>query len=150
MPDPVLPDPETEFRDATVLPGGTAAGSAGWPWMDSLDALQAAPGHHHLVFETDRVRILHTRIGPGDCTPVHTHRWPAVLHVMQWSDFIRRDADGRVLLDTRGRPPPPGLPFITRSDPFPPHSLENVGPGELRVISIELKESAAPDPRAPV
>jgi len=145
MPDPLLPEPETRLRDAAVLP----AGAPDWPWGETLDALQAAPRHHHLVFETDRVRILDTRIGPGECTPVHTHRWSAVLHVMRWSDFVRRDAGGRVLLDTRGRPPPPELPFITRSDPLAPHSLENVGEAELQVISIELKDGAAPDPRTP-
>ena len=150
MSDPTLPEPENQLRDATVLPDGRPAGTADGPWVEALDALQAAPRHHHLVFETDRVRILDTRIGPGECTPIHTHRWPAVLHVMQWSDFVRRAADGRVLLDTRGRPPPVALPFITRSDPLAPHSLENVGPGDLQVISIELKESAAPDPRTAV
>jgi hypothetical protein len=89
----------------------TAADSTGWPWPEALDALQAAPRHHQLILENDRVRVLDTRISPGDTVPVHTHRWPAVLHVMSWSDFVRRDADGQVLRDTRGQPPPASLPL---------------------------------------
>ena len=41
------------------------------------------------------------RIAPGDRTPVHTHRWPAVLYVLSWSDFVRYDDKGEVLLDSR-------------------------------------------------
>jgi hypothetical protein len=114
-----------------------------WPWPDALDALQAAPKHHRIVFENDRVRVLDTRVGPGDTTPVHTHRWPAVHHLMSWSDFVRRDANGKVLVDTRGRPAPTSLPLIVWSEPLPPHTLENVGAAELQVVSIELKEAPA-------
>ncbi len=115
-------------------------------WPPELDALIAAPKHHRLVLENDRVRVLDTRIAPGDTVPVHTHRWPAVNHIMSWSDFVRRDADGKVLVDTRGRPPPEKLPFVVWSEPLPPHTLENVGAGELHVISIELKDAPTPSP----
>ena len=47
-------------------------------WLPELDALVAAPKHHRLLFENDRVRVLDTRIAPGDTVPLHTHRWPAV------------------------------------------------------------------------
>ena len=118
-----------------------AATPPGWSWPDSLDALQAAPRHHRLLFENDRVRVLDTRISPGDTVPVHTHRWPAVLEVKGWSDFVRRDAEGRVLVDTRGRPAPVELPLVIWSEPLPPHTLENVGTTDLHVVSIELKTS---------
>ncbi len=117
--------------------------STDWPWPDSLDALQAAPQHHQLLMENERVRVLETRIGHGETTAVHTHRWPAVNHITSWSDFVRRDAGGNVLVDTRGRPPPAALPVTVWSEPLPPHTLENVGSGELRVVSIELKDTAA-------
>ncbi len=74
--------------------------TAGWIWPDSLDALTAAPRHHTLMFENDRVRVLDTRIAP----------------------------------------PPPEPPAVLWSAPLPPHSLENVGRSEIRIISIELKE----------
>lgn len=47
-------------------------------WPDDLDALIAAPDHHTLLFEDDRVRVLDTVIRAGDRTPVHSHRWPAI------------------------------------------------------------------------
>lgn len=79
-----------------------------WPWPDSLDALVVAPGQHRLVFENAYVRVLDTRIAPGERTPVHTHRWPASHYVVSWSDFVRRDAAGTVLVDTRAGGPRAG------------------------------------------
>jgi hypothetical protein len=104
---------------------------------DPLDALVAAPEHHRLIFENAQVRVLDTRIAPGDRTPVHTHRWPAVHYVVSWSDFVRRDAAGAVLADTRGKVPPP--PEALWGEPLPPHSLENVGETPIHIISTELK-----------
>jgi hypothetical protein len=113
------------------------AGYTAWP--DDLDALVAAPDHHTLLFENDRVRVLDTRIPAGGQTPVHTHRWPAALYVMSWSDFVRSDDRGSVLLDSRTVPalrnPPPAL----WSEPLPPHSLQNVGEADLRIITVEVK-----------
>lgn len=62
-----------------------------WPWPQELDALQAAPQHHQLLFENDQVRVLDTCIPPGGITGVHTHQWPAALYIISWSAFIRRD-----------------------------------------------------------
>lgn len=109
-----------------------------WPWDDSLDALVAAPGQHRLVFENAHVRVLDTRIAPGEQTPVHTHRWPAAHYVVTWSDFVRRDADGVVLMDTRAAGAR-AAPEALWGDALPPHSLENVGTGPLHIISTEVK-----------
>lgn len=108
-----------------------------WPWPDSLDALAAAPKHHKLVFENERVRILDTRIPAGDLVPVHTHRWPAVYYTIVPGEFVRRDGEGSVLLDTRVTPRLPGSAAWIES--LPPHSVENVGPAEIHLISCELK-----------
>ena len=105
-------------------------------WPPELDALVAAPKHHRVLLENDRVRVLDTEIGPGERTPVHTHRWPAVHYVVSWSDFVRRDQDGVVLVDTRGRAPMSGAVW---GEPLGPHSLENVGSTPIRIISVELK-----------
>jgi hypothetical protein len=114
-------------------------GTSPWPWPAFLDALSAAPGHHTLLLENDRIRVLETRIPPGDIVPVHTHCWPSVLYVLSWSEFIRCDASGTVVLDsrTRGCGSPPSVAW---SDALPPHSLENVGAAEIRVISVEIKQ----------
>lgn len=107
-------------------------------WPDELDALIAAPRHHTLLLENDFVRVLDTRVQPGQTVPLHTRQWPSTLYIVTWSDFVRRDAQGRVLVDSRiaERPAPHSAVW---SGPLPPHTLENVGESDLRAISVELK-----------
>jgi predicted metal-dependent enzyme (double-stranded beta helix superfamily) len=105
---------------------------------DPLDAVFAAPVHHTLLFENARVRVLDTRIAPGDTVPLHTHRWPSVLHVLGWSDCVRRDDKEAVTFDSRANPTAP--PQILWSPPLPPHTLENVGADAIHIVSIEIKE----------
>jgi hypothetical protein len=105
-----------------------------------LDAMTAAADHHAILFENDQVRVLDTRVAAGDRTPIHAHEWPASLYVLSWSDFIRRDADGVVLADSRGRLPMPSGAALW-IDPLPPHSVENVGETDLHIIAVELKRT---------
>jgi hypothetical protein len=109
-----------------------------WEWPDELDALIAAPAHHQLLFENERVRVLETVIPAGEITAVHTHRWPNAQYLISVADFVRRDGAGAVTHDTRasGAPTPSTALW---SEPIPPHSLENVGASELCVIMVELK-----------
>lgn len=105
-----------------------------------LDAMVAASDHHSVLVENDRVRVLDTRLGAGQRTPVHAHRWPAALYVLSWSDFVRRDEHGTIIADSRGRPPPEAGAALW-SEPLPPHYVENVGATELRIIAVEVKGS---------
>jgi hypothetical protein len=125
--------------------GANAAQDASdWPWPDSLDALVAAPDHHKLLFENERVRVLEVRIPAGAFVPVHTHRWPSAIYVAAQSDFIRRDGEGKVLFDSRTVGPPPETPVVQWTGPLPPHSVENIGSREILLITTELKEPRAP------
>ena len=108
-------------------------------WPPELDAVIAAPNHHTILLENDRVRVLDTRIEPGDKTPLHTHRWPSVYYIISIADFVRRDAEGNVLVDTRQRPKGP-IPKSVWSAPLLPHTLENVGDVAIHVVSVEIKE----------
>ena len=110
-----------------------------WPWPASLDALAAAPESHLLLFENGAVRVLETRIAPGQATRVHTHRWPGVLYVLSFGHLVRRDSDGVILVDTRsgGALPEPGTAIW--SGALPPHTLENVDVADIHVIAVELK-----------
>ena len=103
-----------------------------------LDAMTTAPEHHEVLFENDRVRILDTRLPPGQRTPLHAHEWPAALYVLGWSDFVRRGEDGTVLADSRDRPAPE-LGSGLWIDPLPPHSVENVGSADLHIVAVEVK-----------
>jgi len=111
-----------------------------WPWPESLDAVIAAPKHHRLILENERVRVLDTRIPAGDTVPVHTHRWPAVYYSVRFSHFIRRDQDGNVTFDSRNAlstAPPRGTANFFEC--LPPHSVENVGDTEIHLVSVEWK-----------
>lgn len=105
----------------------------------ALDALAAAPDHHEILLENDQVRVLDTRLPSGERTPVHTHRWPATLYVMSWSNFLRRDADGNIIVDSRNWDRQPAQGEALWLPPLTPHSVENIGPSELRLIAVELK-----------
>jgi mannose-6-phosphate isomerase-like protein (cupin superfamily) len=64
---------------------------------------------------------------------------------MSWSDFVRRDGKGLVLVDSRvGGKLPEGSALW--SGPLAPHTLENVGASELRAISVEVKGSGLQAP----
>ena len=108
-------------------------------WPASLDAMVAAPDHHEVLLENDRVRVLDSRLKPGDATPVHTHRWPAVLQIVGTSDFVRYDPEGNVIFDSR-ESDEMGIGQTVWSPPLAPHFVRNVGDNEIRVISIEIKD----------
>ena len=115
--------------------------SCEWSWPASLDALVAAPQHHRKIFENDRVRVLEVCIPRAETVPVHTHRWPAILYLRSWSDHVRRDETGKLIFDSRHEVTPPVVPSVVSCEPLTPHSVENVGETELRVLSIELKDT---------
>ena len=110
-----------------------------WPWPDSLDALVAAPAYHDLLLEDDRVRIVHTHIPPGKIVPLHTHRWGGVAYVQTFSHFLRRNEHGNITFDSREAGDPPLTPCAQWLQPLPPHTVENMGPGEISILIIELK-----------
>lgn len=106
---------------------------------DELDALIAAPHHHKLLFENEKVRVLDTRIAAGETTALHTHKWPAALYVLNWSDFIRYDAEENVVLDSKNLPKTILPSTALWSGPLGPHALKNNGDTVLHIISVEIK-----------
>lgn len=109
-------------------------------WPKNLDALVAAPAHHEVLFENDHVRVLDSIVYSGDSTPVHTHRWPAILYILGVSDFIRFDPNGNVIFDSRDSDSTVSPGQAIWSPPLPPHFVRNVGDGEIRVVSVEIKD----------
>lgn len=124
----------------TPLAADIATNQPEWSLQDALDALVTAPDHHKLLLENDRVRVLDTRIPRGERTPIHTHRWSGALYVLSWSNFVRYDEKGNVLVDSRNVAAFQTPPTVLWSAPIPPHSLENVGETDLHIISVELKD----------
>jgi quercetin dioxygenase-like cupin family protein len=115
-------------------------------WPPELDAVVAAAEHHRLALENDSVRVLETRIEPGETVSLHTHCWPAVYYILSWSDFVRRDENGDVLLDTRETAQQVEPGHVAWSAPLAPHTLENVGSQAIHLISIEVKTNGGIGP----
>lgn len=113
-------------------------------WPPELDAVVAAGPYHIVLMENEFVRVLETRIPPGHCVPVHTHQCCASVYLISWSEAIRRDDKGEILLDTRGQTPPT-LGTVGWQEPLGPHTFENVGTCDIHVITTEVKATAAPD-----
>ena len=107
--------------------------------LGPLDATRVDPEHHEVLLENEHVRVLDARVRPGEETAIHTHVWPGALYVISWSDFLRLDPDGRVLVDSRTMASPPGPGECLWGQPLPPHRVRNIGDTELRIIAVELK-----------
>ena len=84
------------------------------------------------------LRVVRTRVPPGERTAIHTNRLSGVLHILSWSNFIRRDAQGNILVDSRTFEKPPAS--ISWAASLTPHTFENIGETEFHAITIELKD----------
>ena len=58
-------------------------------WDPSFDAVAAAPKHHKVIFENDKLRVLDVTLEPSDEEPLHHHRWPSVFVLDQLHDKVR-------------------------------------------------------------
>jgi hypothetical protein len=105
-----------------------------------LDAVKAAPENHKVIFENEHVRVLEVTIAPHSKEPIHVHCWPGTLYIQQAGDAIDRDANGKVLFDSRQLKVKPRVPFVEWSPGDPPHSVENLDDLPLKLIRIENKD----------
>jgi len=135
--------PETALRQGAVVRAqepSTAAQHRPWPWPESTDAVVAAPGNHTIVLENDRVRVLEVTVRPGEKEPLHSHRWPSVLHIEQAGDFRDYDGEGKVLFDST-KAPAITYPVTRWQEPQAPHAIENLSKTvTIRLVRVELKQ----------
>ena len=110
-------------------------------WPSELDAMIAAPNNHKIILENDRVRVLEVVVAPKEIEPVHHHKWPSVLYILDAGEFIDRDREGNIIMDTRELPEPIEYPLTLWKEPEAPHSVENLSSTKaLRLIRVELKK----------
>lgn len=109
---------------------------------EDLDAVIAAPEHHKVLLEDERIRVLETLLKPGEITRIHTHAWGGFLYIVSWSDFIRYDGEGRIMLQSQDLDVQPIPGTAIWAPPLPPHALRNVGDRDIHVILTELKDNA--------
>ena len=108
-------------------------------WPDSLDAVVAAPDHHRILLENDRVRVLEVTVKPHEKEPIHAHRWPSVLYIDRAGDFRDYDSRGNVVFDSRTAKGPITYPMTQWLGPQAPHAVENLSDAPIHLIRIELK-----------
>jgi uncharacterized cupin superfamily protein len=90
-----------------------------------------------LLFENERVRVWEVRLDPGTRCPFHAHTHPYFWTCVIAGTGRQRSGDGtlRVLRYTVG-----DTSFWEPSSEAPLlHDLENVGEGELRFVTVELR-----------
>lgn len=58
-------------------------------WDPAFDAVAAAPKHHKVLFENDKLRVLDVTLEPQDEEPLHHHRWPSVFVLDELHDKVR-------------------------------------------------------------
>ncbi|HTM93341.1 MAG TPA: hypothetical protein VL095_13055, partial [Flavisolibacter sp.] len=91
-------------------------------------------------FENEFVRVLDTNIHPEEITKPYTHKYPASLYFLSWSDFIRYNEEGSVLVDSKVLSKVPAAGSALWSSPLTAHCLKNTGDNDLHVISVEIKK----------
>jgi hypothetical protein len=104
--------------------------------INPRDALLAAPGTHQLLFENEYVRIIESRIEPGESVPVHTHQWDAIFCILQGTRVRSIDQNGKISEEE----------WEARVEQFPgdaPDSVlytyTNIGPQPFLSIAFEIK-----------
>jgi mannose-6-phosphate isomerase-like protein (cupin superfamily) len=120
--------------------GATNRSQETCPWPANLDGVKAAPETHKVIFENEHVRVLEVTIAPHSKEPIHAHCWPSTLYVQQGGDIIDRDANGKVLFDSRQLKVKPTFPFVQWTPPQAPHSVENLADVPMKLIRIENKD----------
>jgi hypothetical protein len=114
--------------------------STAWPWPSELDALVAAPDSHRLLLDQARVRVLEVTVPPGVMEPVHTHRFPSVMVVLEPAR-IRYFLGDQLLFESPD--PPQAGPRAEWLEPEGPHRVENIDVVAYRAVRFELKPSPA-------
>jgi len=67
-------------------------------------------------------------------------------NILATSDFVRRDPDGTVLVDTRISGASSIVGTAPWGAPLTPHTFENVGRQEFRTLTVEMKDGAFDQP----
>jgi predicted ester cyclase len=109
-------------------------------WDDALDAVVAAPENHQVLLENERVRVLSSNVLPGATVPLHTHKYPSVVYVLENGDFVRYDAEGNEASSSHQLPAEVKNQTVMWLPPLAPHSVKNISDKEIRVINFELKD----------
>ncbi|MGI9364727.1 MAG: hypothetical protein ACR2O8_06055 [Rhizobiaceae bacterium] len=114
-------------------------------WDPAFDAVAAAPDHHKVLFENDKLRVLDVTLEPNDEEPLHHHRWPSVFVL----DSVHSEVHD---ISPEGERLPPGRDvmeaiekwdgnssLVVHMDPQPLGRVLNTGDKLIHGIRIEIK-----------
>lgn len=132
-----MPD-ATAADGSAASPGNGTTAAEPWPWPDTLDAVIAAAGSHHVLVENERVRVLEVVIEPGTREPEHTHHAPSIM-VIDEAARIRYYAGDELRFESRQAVDSAPGPRVSWMEPEGPHSVENIDRHRYHAIRVELK-----------
>ncbi len=97
----------------------------------ALDPVKLDPEHHPVVFENDRVRVIHTLLPPHVKSPMHEHPHYVVVYLTELHTTMKM-GDGRLVDNPRK------AGDIGWRDPLQ-HQTEQMGDTPAAEIQVELK-----------
>ncbi len=101
--------------------------------MSENDARITAAETHRLIFENESLRILESRVKPGQVVPFHTHQWDSLILTLQGSEFQVNDG-GDVKTEN-------WMPTAEKSEGSSClYSYRNIGNAEFRALIFEFKK----------
>ncbi len=107
-------------------------------WDSGMDAINAAPDNHDVIYEDDYIRVLSVTLQPGVPEPLHHHRYPSIFVIDRLAPLRDFDAEGREV-----KLPIPDsfeLPLILKMPPQHLHSVLNEGDTPFHGTRIEFKQ----------
>lgn len=113
-------------------------------WDPKLDALEAAPDNHTVLYEDEMVRVVSVTVAPGQTEKPHHHRWPSVFVIDRMVKL--RDFDGSGNEIPLPVPEDYEPPLTARLIPQPLHYVRNEDTRPFHGTRIEFKQGFPPNP----
>lgn len=132
-----MPDAGAVSRSAAAQVDGTT-GPDPWPWPETLDAVVAASGSHHVLMDNERVRVLEVVIEPGTREAEHTHHALSVMLIDEPAR-IRYYVDDQLRFESPQATDASSGVRVRWMQPEGPHSVENIDQHRYHAIRVELK-----------
>ncbi|WP_316799611.1 hypothetical protein [Pedobacter frigidisoli] len=116
-----------------------------WSWPDSLDAINAAPANHQVVYEDSSVRVLAVLLNGKQSEPIHTHKWKSIMWIAkpivpcQINNYLKNEYGKLVKKDSlliKEMPVNAGQLL----DPEGPTSIKNLGSDSGVAYRVEFKK----------
>jgi hypothetical protein len=130
------------------VPGSdvVAPGHVGpWNHPDSIEAVQAAPKQHRVLFENDRIRLLEVTLLPGEREPLHGHKYPSVFTFDAVQPALNDHTPDGKSLDIKRGLTDNEFPACLAMGPQEPHAAKVIDTFPQHFYRLELKKTYGKD-----